>query len=175
MILLIPIPAAQCETTLEYDANATSGNFEKNITLVSKPGNPEFWGPILILLVIFVIPYIMFAFIIGFDLIIGYFHPKSNKHLAIFTKVRRYAEKTSFQQIDNSAHETNVELGEVKKDEENPQTENELSEEHIGGENQDIIDTYKNSLMHGTLSSDVKNTYYSSLINSKDINDVTCI
>ena len=85
MILLIPVPAILCGSKTEFVGDKKSEHYSKNITVIVKPGNTEFWSPILIMTIIFIIPYIMFAILIGFETMIIYFTPQHSPNYATFS------------------------------------------------------------------------------------------
>ena len=91
MVLIIPLPAVQCKTTVEYSANISSDLFVKNVSLVISAGNNELWRPVLILTGVFLIPYLLFAIVIGFELIVAHFFPRFTKYFSIFSRVKRKA------------------------------------------------------------------------------------
>ena len=53
-----------CESTIEYSDDTSSEYFMKHLTLVVREGSGEFWVPIILMVVIFLIPYVLFVIII---------------------------------------------------------------------------------------------------------------
>ena len=89
MVLLIPLPAAQCEASINESMKVLSDNYAKNISLVINAGRDEFWKPNITLIAIFLCPYIAFVLMIGCELICAKLFPQFTSLIFVLSQVRR--------------------------------------------------------------------------------------
>ncbi|KAI6646003.1 SID1 transmembrane family member 2 isoform X2 [Oopsacas minuta] len=169
-VFLIPLPAIECQTSVEFSTNISSPHFQKNISLVVNAGSTEFWVPILVMPAIFFLAYVLFAFIIGFELIIARFFPKLMKHFSLFLRIPI---SRAHEDNDNVSEQKHVELQEVAETGEMQSItldqQMESSVENPAGSSSDYLEMYKSSISNGVLNNRVRGAYYYNIINEKEI------
>ena len=158
MILISAQPAATCEGTVEY-----SENFQKNISLVVNEGSTEFGVPLILMTLIFLVPYLMFLILIIFEVTIIHCFPRLSKHFSVFSRIRQNS-------LVESEESSNSKNREGKKEEIELKTEGnhqEIEETHDPEKN--IVEVYKAQAKAEEISICVEGKYYYDLVNSKNI------
>ena len=172
MILLIPLLASQCETNVEYSMNISSENYAKNTSLKITAGNNKSWGPILILAGISLVPYVMFAIIIGFELLLIHCFPKLTRYFSVFSRVRRVTSQDceeNYEPVKGSDKKEEIELDVITAVAETSSTNvNKTTEtmENESGEN--VLEIYKRALTEDNVSYRMRGMYYFDIINNKE-------
>ncbi|KAI6656996.1 SID1 transmembrane family member 1 [Oopsacas minuta] len=175
VVFLIPLPAIECRTTVEYSKNILSPNFQKNISLVVNEGSTEFWVSILIMPAIFISAYVLFAIIIGFELIIAKFFPRLRKHFSIFLRIHISGKNEGNDSctVSTSNKQIYVELqdvpatGEIQSTTVHQQIESSI--ENPAQSKRDYPEKYKSNTSKGELSYRARGAYFYDIINQKEV------
>ena len=163
MILISAQPAATCSGTVEYSEDILSENFQKNISLVVNEGSAEFWVPLILMTLIFLIPYLMVLILAIFELTIIHCFPRLSKGFSMFSRIRQT-------KLVGSEEKSNSGNGEDKNEEielKTAEKQQEIEETHEP--EKDIADVYKAQAKAEEISICVEGKYYYDLINSKEI------
>ena len=172
MLLLIPLPASQCKTSFEYSTNTSSENYAKNTSLKITAGNTKFWGPILIFTAIYLAPYVMFAIIIGFELLLIHYFPQFSRFFSMFSRVRRVTTQESdvnYKPVKGPDKNEDVELDVATVVAEAPSTDVNQTTEVSENATETALESYNRELINADVSYHVRGTYYFEIVNNKEI------
>ena len=172
MVLFMSRSASECETTAEYSMNVSSENYAKNTSLIITAGNNRFWGPILILTAIYLVPFVMFAIIIGFELLLIHSFPKLTQFFSMFSRVRRVTRQDpeiNYKPVKETDKTNDVVLDVVTLAHEAPSEEINQATESVEDTFEAAIENYKLGLAKDDVSYHARGTYYFEIVNNKEI------